>query len=441
MTGASSIATCRYIRRPSGRSGTLTFDLSALKWGVHGPIPASGLSDQGKDLVEVSRVVHEVDRSMPRRITTERTQKLSVAIAVREPEVWTAKAKEHLAQLLYVQGGAEWEFTFTKRKKTTTGLDELYAGQLGKRILIEPGTKNAVILFSGGLDSTSGLAALQPDRKRCVLVGAFSRNLGNQQAIAKTLGYPDLIQIQGVWNRAGGGAKVGGQFQHRSFYYLSLGAAFADALRVETLYQFENGPLALAVPPAPLYRMTRHAHPTVHREAEALVAEVLRHSVTILNPFLGKTKRQAVSVLLHAVPKKTLRKLLVRTETCWNIRATSVVGAGPKDSKTPCGTCIPCIVRRTALGVGEKGYAVDLTSPNDANASKEVVRVHLNAYMTFARRVLSKDYGVGNLMRDMPEVTEVAIFEDRALTPEEALGVYRTFASEILDVFKKVDFR
>jgi hypothetical protein len=71
-----------------------------------------------------------------------------------------------------------------------------------------------------------------------------------------------------------------------------------------------------------------------------------------------------------------------------------------------------------------------------SNARKDVVRVHLDAYKAFARRILSGGYGIGHLMRDMPEVTEAAIFEDDILAPEQALDVYKTFASEILHVFK-----
>ncbi len=129
------------------------------------------------------------------------------------------------------------------------------------------------------------------------------------------------------------------------------------------------------------------------------------------------------------------KKAIARTETCWNIRATTVVGAGAKSSKTPCGTCIPCIVRRAATGPEEGEYAVDLTSRSDPHASDPVVRVHLDAYLAFASRVSAKTYGFGELLLDMPAATETAIFEQNAITPDNALKLYKTFAAEILDVF------
>jgi 7-cyano-7-deazaguanine synthase in queuosine biosynthesis len=417
---------CRYVRMPSGRSADLTFDLTAMKWVLYGPLPDQDLSAEALDLIEVSRIVHEIDRSMPRRISTERTARFDVAVPVRRPAVWK-KAAEALAELLYVQGGIDWRFDFISRSQRT-GLDALASARSTPRLA--KSRPRSVILFSGGLDSTSGLATLRKVQRDHVLVSAFSRNLVLQQDIAKALGYDNHIQIQGTWSTPRG-AKVGGQFQHRSVYYLCLGAAFLDALEGDKLYQFENGPLALAIPPTPVYRMTRHAHPAMHRAAETLMKQVLGRDITIVNPFLGLTKRQA----MRSLAAGKFRSEISRTETCWNIRATTVVGAGPKSSKTPCGTCIPCIVRRAATGTTEGTYAVDLTSPSDPYFKDEVVRVHLDSYLAFARRVSARNYVFGDLLREMPAVTETAILDQGALTPEATLKVYKTFASEILDVF------
>ncbi|WP_287320274.1 7-cyano-7-deazaguanine synthase [Mesorhizobium sp.] len=417
---------CEYVRTPSKRSDTLTFDLAQLHWDLHGPLPKIELKPAALDLIEVSRIVHEIDRSMPRRISTERTALFEVTMPVRKPAVWK-RAAEALSSVLYIQGGSEWKFTFTDRGADKTELDTLYATHDEARLASKP--PRQVILFSGGLDSTSGLATLRGRQDEFVLVGAFSRNLILQQEIAGTLGFRHHIQMQGTW-RGRGAAKVGGQFQHRSFYYLSLGAAFLSALGGDTLYQFENGPLALSVPPAPLYRMTRHAHPTVHRAAERLFEAVLGKKIAIINPFLKLTKRQALASLQVAEAK-----LIAKTETCWNIRATTVVGAGTKSSKTPCGTCIPCIVRQAATGVRRGEYAVNLAAKSGPYAKNDVVRVHLDAYLAFARRVVAPTYGFGNLLLDMPEVTEAAIFEHNAIMPDETLALYKCFSAELIEMF------
>jgi hypothetical protein len=180
-----SIATCTYFRAPSKRSDTLSFDLSALHWDIHGPIPNVGLTDQALDLIEVSRIVHEIDRSMPRRISTERTSRFDVTMPVRKPAIWR-KAANLLSELLYIQGGIDWTFTFTARASATTGLDTLYDGHHGP--LLDRFPAMDAILFSGGLDSTSGLAMLRSRQKELVLVSAFSRNLLLQQEIATALG-------------------------------------------------------------------------------------------------------------------------------------------------------------------------------------------------------------------------------------------------------------
>ena len=86
-------------------------------------------------------------------------------------------------------------------------------------------------------------------------------------------------------------------------------------------------------------------------------------------------------------------------------------------------------------GTTEGTYAVDLTSPSDPYFKDEVVRVHLDAYLAFARRVSARNYGFADLLREMPSATETAILDQGALTPEATLKLYKTFASELLDVF------
>lgn len=432
----TAIAHCRFLRMPSGRSDTLAFDLGDFRWNMHGPALPAPLSAREKDLIELARIVHEVDRSMPRRVTTERSRNFEVKIPLREPDAWTPKAIEHLAQLLYLQGGVEWGFSITKRGNVQTDLDGLPAHAQVNGKAVAQASKDAVVLFSGGLDSTCGLAFLQEYQARCLLVGAFSRNLEKQRTIAKELGYSDHVQIQSVRHENGGTRRVGGQFQHRSFYYLALGAAYANCVGARAIYQFENGPLALSVPPAPLYRMTRHAHPNVHRECAGLFSELFQSNFNIYNPFLRYTKREAVNYLFGKLPLKQCQELLERTETCWNIHAVTVVGAGRKNTHSACGTCIPCLVRRTSVRE-HQGYAVDLTSPHDQYSKTPEVRVHLDAYLAFAQRVLDTDYDVGHFLHDIPEATEAAIFEHGALSLEEALLVYKSFASEIVDTFSR----
>lgn len=296
------------------------------------------------------------------------------------------------------------------------------------------GALDGVVLFSAGLDSTSGIAALREQASRFMLAAYYSGNLRKQQAIAAALGYPYLAQMQAPWARQR--ESVGGQFWYRSFLFLCIGASLAEAAGASVLYQFENGPLALAVPPAPIYRMTRHAHPLVHQNAEILFREVLGVPIEIRNPFVTLTKKEALDQLRKAVPdRKTLEAIIANSETCWYLRSNAIVGGIGKAVGMPCGVCIPCLVRRTALGPDEVEMSVDLAPTRGSRSTDPVVRIHLDACLDFAKRLLDSSYGVGAFLSDVPEATTLALGSRPGLAPQVVFELYKRFANELVATF------
>lgn len=101
---------CCVLKRPSGKKIDLPLDLADLSWTWRGPYLAKGLSLAACDLLEVARVIHEIDRRMPRRISAERVRSVKIKIPVRRPRRWTKRAREALSELLYIQGNADWTF-------------------------------------------------------------------------------------------------------------------------------------------------------------------------------------------------------------------------------------------------------------------------------------------------------------------------------------------
>ena len=79
-----------------------------------------------------------------------------------------------------------------------------------------------------------------------MLVSYYSQNRTKQADIATRLGFRGVVQAKSEWRVRDVPGRVGGQFTYRSFLFLSLAAAVADATRASSLLQFENGPLALA---------------------------------------------------------------------------------------------------------------------------------------------------------------------------------------------------
>lgn len=424
---------CRISKRPSGKNIDVQLDLADLSWTWRGPRFARELSPAARDLLEIGRVVHQVERRMPRRITADRIRSVEIQMPVRSPRRWTKKAKEALSELLYIQGNADWAFDFRLRS-TTSALDRAHDAPLPDTA-VETGAVDGVVLFSAGLDSTSGLASLRQQADRHVLAAYYSGNLDKQQTIASALGYRHLVQTQAPWTHKGEAA-VGGQFWYRSFLFLCVGAALAEAAGAAILYQFENGPLALAVPPGPIYRMTRHAHPLVHRNAEIVFQEVLGGPIEIRNPFLAMTKKEEVDLLRQALPDHhVFTTVVTNSETCWYLKSNAIVGGISKVAGMPCGMCIPCLVRRAALGTDEVKTTVNFVSGKDPNRNNVVARIHLNACLDFAKRLIDPKYTLAAFLSELPATTASAIGTGPGLAPDEVFALYRRFAKELLVTF------
>lgn len=425
------VATMRLPRDPKK---SLMLDLARLKWSSYGVAGVGRPDPAVLDLLEIARVVHEFDRRQPKRTTGVRVKQVRVSMPVRAPGRWTGAAKDELCALLRIQGNAEWLFDFVKRPTGEWSDDELFAdgsdGKAGKNEKSLPAVQN-VALFSGGLDSTSGLATLAGQADRTLLVGYYAQNRPKQSSIAEKMGFGRLVQVRSDWTVPDAAGRVGGQFMYRSFLFLSLAAVFADAVRAQSLLQFENGPLALAVEPLDLYRITRHAHPLVHLHLENLIKLLTGRAIAVSNPFLDKTKGEAVALLRKHLSKDLFKEVIGQTETCWYLNSKAIV-AGPARKKNgePCGACVPCLVRRAALGADDADAAVDFTNGKTRVERDPVVRVHYESYSAFAQRLLDKSFDVYDFVESVPPATRAALSGAIAMTPEAAFALYRRFARE-----------
>src|SRR5262249_15259771 len=133
----------------------------------------------------------------------------------------------------------------------------------------------------------------------------------------------------------------------RAFMFLTLGAVVAETFGASTVFQYENGVLAMAVPPSGSQVPTRHAHPEFHRRIERLFEAVFAHKMEIRNPFLLLTKREEAAEFSKATRSDLAEVILRQTQTCWRL-SQAHVGGRKKSPFVPCGVCTPCIVRRTA---------------------------------------------------------------------------------------------
>jgi len=210
----------------------------------------------------------------------------------------------------------------------------------------------------------------------------------------------------------------------------------ARSYRASTLLQFENGPLAIAMPPAATYRMTRHAHPMLHMLASELFSNLFGEPLLVQNPFLAMTKREAADAMKAHLGVGRFEKTILDTETCWNLASRQVLGAITKRIGQPCGLCIPCVVRRTALPGRDVDHAVDLTSKKDPHFFDADARIHVDADLAWAHKLTASTYGPERLAFEAPQIIREAVaHSDGKLSMKSIFEIERRFAFELIQTF------
>lgn len=340
-----------------------------LTHNVSGPVGPGGISDTAADLLDVAAAIYRCERLLKSAGTTNRYTEYHLSLPLRNPKAWNARTISFLADTLEFLGNAKWTFDFAGAAAPIPAHD---AGR-------EQKGKVRIVLFSGGLDSTCGLAVQAKQSSEIVLNSYYTRQKTKQTQIASGLGYDAHIQ----WTLPPLSGP-GRSFYYRSFYFLSLAAVVAQSWKIRRITQFETGVLAYAIPPSPWYAMTKHGHPTYLTLASQFYKELFGgNSWIIENPFISYTKRQEVHDASKRVGATEASKLFAKTETCWSHWACHVHGSA-KDPGEPCGVCIPCIVRRTALP--SDPFKIDLRIRRLQNHEK--LGQAFRSYLAFVKTVL-----------------------------------------------------
>lgn len=140
-------------------------------------------------------------------------------------------------------------------------------------------------------------------------------------------------------------------------------------------------------------------------------------------------------LLRRHLSQADFKEVVGETESCWYLNSTTIVaGRARKKNGQACGACVPCLVRRAALGADDTTAAIDFKNGN-GRARNRVVRVHYEAYSGFAERLLDKGYGLYDFMEEVPAATRTALSGASSMDPEGALDLYRRFAREWIRAF------
>ncbi|MEX3954172.1 hypothetical protein AB4Y40_41705 [Paraburkholderia sp. EG287B] len=360
---------------------------------------------------------------MPAALSTNRPIEFDVKIALEQPEHWSVAATEALQILLGFQGDAVWHWTISGGAEAHTAVRD---GGLRK----DDASIDCVTLFSGGLDSTCGIARAHELASRTRLVSHYSRQKTRQLEISRILGYqpPTQIRISGVRGRGRG-------FLYRSFYFLCLSAAVASTYETRRIIQYENGILALAVPPSPAYFMTRHAHPVVQRAAERLFGAVLGGDWSIENPFLERTKGECTRDIVAILGDEKATKIIAQTETCWYQYSNQLSANRSKRNGIPCGVCVPCIVRRTAVQRLEGHYDLN----DQAVRQDPVLARDFDAYRKFIDRTKLRG-GATRMFLEFPGyVRDLTQGENAEITRDRLIDLFHRFAIEFDHAFPSIN--
>ncbi len=393
-------------------------------WTADGPLGSAPLTPRVLDLMDLVGAIYRIESQVPQRLTNP-AKEWKITAPVRDLKFWTAEGGTLLGSSLGFLNRALWTFTFERRRNAA---DPVLTRSNARKV-------EQVILFSGGMDSACGAGVHKFDKQRVQLVSFSTRQGGLQRAIAAELGYLPPTQ----WRLYGGRGKEGMNLI-RSIVFLTLGAVVAETFRASSIFQYENGFLAAAIPPSGSFIPTRHAHPELHRRVERLFRAVFEREIVITNPFAFLTKRETAQAFSKSAGSTLAENILRRTETCWRL-SQAKVGGKPKRPGTPCGVCTPCIVRRTARPFeadkgawpGWRGYAYDPKKPRVHNEPK--LGLTFRAYLELI-----------NIVLDFPEdraLIEELAPEARALIDgpagpraEEIVPLLRRFAKEFCDAFE-----
>jgi 7-cyano-7-deazaguanine synthase in queuosine biosynthesis len=223
----------------------------------------------------------------------------------------------------------------------------------------------AVVLFSGGLDSLVGAIDNLEAGRQLLLVSHydFGQLAAVQQALAAGLHEhygPGRLHHLGIRVQFPEAPEL--TLRSRSLLYLALGLTAAAAFGPDTpLLVPENGWISLN-PPLTLNRLgpysTRTTHPYFLARLTALWQEAdISHPLA--NPYQDFSKGE---MLAHCRNRGLLERLFTLTISC----ARPEVGRWQGQGTGACGYCYPCLMRRAALDRlgwdNGRDYRVDVLS-------------------------------------------------------------------------------
>ena len=306
------------------------------------------LPDRILDLLEIAAYVFCADRRTPRgpknRVEYHSWSRMfHFVIKVRDFEFWNkSEVKKKLKESLsFMSGDRSYHFTFQPGHSTPpAGLFD------DKKFLIEGQSNTKVILFSGGLDSLSGVVEhLSNSTDQLCLISHRSgqpRTARTQDRLIEALDkrYPGRIKYY-KFHCSLRGIRAREETQRtRAFLYTSIAYALSHALSQKEIVVYENGITSINFPKRQDQinaRASRTTHPRTIVLLENLFSVIDDSKIKITTPFLWKTKTDIFNLLTELGRKDLITSTVSCSQTFQHL-----------GQATHCGGCSQCIDRRFA---------------------------------------------------------------------------------------------
>lgn len=377
------------------------------------------------DLLDVACSIMYADRKYRRsRQKDSWTQSLGwmrtfkLTLGVREPNRWNEPAtKSALERLLGWLTEDTWHLTFAMQPNPVRRPSDAQSALPFRT------ASGRVVLFSGGLDSLAGLAALlQEDPKSPIyLMSAAAPRMDTPERIAAKIreSYPQVEHVPFPFhlvhaNKQDQRADDSSQ-RARGFLFLAFAAAVAIGTGSSKIIGCENGIGAINLPVNWCQlgtQNTRAMHPRTLLEMQQFLAIIGLPHLQLELPFLWKTKGELCRILAET----PLRDLARMTISCDNFPDHTTPRRAP-DVEIHCGECTSCLLRRVAaanagleeLDAPSLRYKLDLCLPlvGTKTAPHEHLKYMIDQVATL-RDVTGLEAPVSALLREFPELIEVA---------------------------------
>jgi 7-cyano-7-deazaguanine synthase in queuosine biosynthesis len=308
------------------------------------------LPDRVKDLLEIAAYIYAADRKTHRgTLNAVEYQKwdrsFHFVFPVRDFGFWNrVDVQTRLSEALqFMSGDKSYEFTFQQIGA------ELPMGLFDQgEFKVTPDSPTSIILFSGGLDSLTGVVdrlkntneniclmshqSGQPEsvRTQKKLIEALNQKYGKRCSHFKF--FCNLIGERAVEETQ----------RTRSFLYGSIAFALAGAFSQDCFYFYENGITSINFSKRQDLINAR-ASRTTHPKTLGLLEKFLslfrpENPIKILHPYLFKTKTDVVSTLVDHGERDLISSSVSCSKTFQNTTQNS-----------HCGQCSQCVDRRFAM--------------------------------------------------------------------------------------------